>query len=488
MRLNKGDWIAAQQCCAQAWYGLRERSTPDEAGLFRMEQGREVGTLARRLYPSGHLVVAADGNTPEEVTAGLLVDDSIQTLFEAAFEEGPFTARADIINRIGAGWHLIEVKSSFSDSSKFDDLVEDIAYTAFVMRRSGVPVSQSSLMVLSRDFRFGDPPERLFQLVDVTGGVEARVNAFEASASATAEALLGDEAPRGALLSACRDCSFFETRCIGAGIEHTVLEIPKLHHTKLKRLSAAGIIDLARAPGDLKLNEVQERAKYSALSGNTVVEAGLGAALDAVVWPCHYLDFETVATVLPLYQGFGCHQQVLTQFSIHHRESPDSEVRHSEFLADAGRECECELAIALIDALGTTGAVVVYSSFEKTRITKLAERFPDLAVPLKAIIDRLVDLLAIVEKNIYHPAFGGSFSIKSVLPALVSELSYEGLGVRNGDMAITRFARMARGEISGDAAEKTRQELLEYCQLDTFAMVRLHEALQASAARRLQAG
>jgi hypothetical protein len=266
------------------------------------------------------------------------------------------------------------------------------------------------------------------------------------------------------------------------------LEIPSLHHTKLKRLATDGIIDLSNIPDDLKLSERQERTKYAAFSGKTVVEPGLAAALKSIDWPCHYLDFETVATVLPLYGGHGCHRPVLTQFSIHHRASIDAEPGHSEYLADATKNCERELAEALIEQLGDRGTILMYSNYEETRIKALRDAFPELADSLQAILDRLKDLLRIIEDHMYHPDFRGSFSIKKVLPVLVPDLSYATLDVADGDTAITRFARMARGEISGDGVEVTRRQLLNYCRLDTLAMVRLHETLGQLAAGQRAAG
>jgi len=126
-------------------------------------------------------------------------------------------------------------------------------------------------------------------------------------------------------------------------------------------------------------------------------------------------------------------------------------------------------------AVGGEGSILVYGNFEKTRLTALRSSCPDIEAELNALVNRLVDLCGIVTNNVYHPQFRGSFSIKAVLPALVPDLSYAGLAVADGDKAITRFARIARGEIAGVAVAETRDQLLEYCKLDTLGMVRLHE-------------
>jgi hypothetical protein len=158
-----------------------------------------------------------------------------------------------------------------------------------------------------------------------------------------------------------------------------------------------------------------------------------------------------------------------------------AEPTHSDYLADATQDCERVLAEALIRDLGDTGSIIVYSTFEKTRISGMRDAFLDLAPALQRILDRLTDILPIIQDHVYHPEFRGSYSIKKVLPALIPALSYEDLEVADGDTAITRFARMARGEISGEEIETTRQHLLKYCERDTFAMVQLHEKLWALA-------
>lgn len=477
----KSTWLTAQQCPTKAWLDVRaDQKAPDEAALFRMEQGREIGDLAKELFPTG-ILVSGSGTAAVEATQQLINISQTDTLFEPAFSSDKLTARADILTRTQGGWHALEVKSSFADTSSIRELVDDLAYTVFVLRRTGVRVTKASLVLLSRAYRFGNGSDLLFEILDKTGDVDARVVDFARLADSLPAMLFADTRPAAFLLSACRDCDFFETDCLGVGIAHSVLELPGLHHTKLKRLSAAGIIDLAHTPTDLGLNERQERARSASIACTAFVSPSLGAALGIFQFPCHYLDFETVATVLPIYVGHACHRQVLTQFSIHRKEAIGSEPTHVEFLADATQDCEKLLAEALITALGDRGSVVVYSSFEKTRISGLRDAYPDLAPALQAILDRLADMLPIIQEHVYDPAFRGSFSIKKVLPALVPTLSYADLEVGDGDTAIARFARMARGTISSEDVAFTRQQLLDYCKLDTLAMVRLHETLYALA-------
>ena len=406
--ITKSDWLAALQCPAMAWFRLRTSpGPPSEADRFRMEQGQEIGGLARKLYPDGVMISPRAGKAAAEITQELIADPSITVLFEAAFAAGPFVARADILKRHQDGWHVLEVKSSFADTDEIEALTEDLAYTVMVLRDSGLRVVKASLVLLSRHYRFGDAPDRLFEIIDQTAEVSDRLAERARVAESMATALFSDKAPVPILVSACRDCDFFADRCLGASLEHTVLEIPGLHHAKLKRLSTKGIIDLSRVPEDLALNERQERAKYVALSGNTVIEPELALALQRIKWPCRYLDFETVSTVLPLYSGLGCHTQVLTQFSVHYRESILADPSHVEFLADATQHCERELAEALIAALGDHGSILVYSGFEKTRIETLQQSYPDLVAPLGAILKRLVDLLPIIGDQVCQNSGGG---------------------------------------------------------------------------------
>lgn len=367
--MNKADFLAAHKCLTMAWYRHRDdQSVPDLATRFRMEQGREVAEAARELWREG---TAVGGPTDEAVSlTELLITSGATTIFEATFRSDPYVAKADVLTQNEDGWDVIEIKSSFSNSKKVaHDYVDDLAYTVMVLRRAGIKVRKSQLLLLSRDYQYGDSVSNLFTTLDKTHDVDARAVEYDQVADDIAAAVDGDAPPQPVLKHACRRCDFFKTVCLGSGIQHTVFELLNLHKTKFERLYSEGIVDIAETPSDLRLTTMQQRVKDTVESRQVFVAPELAPELEALQWPCYYLDFETVATVMPLYEGHGCHRQVLTQFSVHRRDGPHAKLDHYEFLADATKDQERELAERLIEILDTQGDIVVYSHFENVKST-----------------------------------------------------------------------------------------------------------------------
>jgi len=151
-------------------------------------------------------------------------------------------------------------------------------------------------------------------------------------------------------------------------------------------------------------------------------------------------------------------------------------------LADGRDDPRREFAGRLLEALGGGGEpVVVYSSFEAEVLGELASALPDLAVGLEALRARLVDLLLVMRQHVYHPAFGGSFSLKAVAPALVEGFGYGDLGqIAGGGQASAAFLRLASGAVADPEEEtRVRAALRVYCERDTLALVELHRVLLA---------
>jgi uncharacterized protein DUF2779 len=122
----------------------------------------------------------------------------------------------------------------------------------------------------------------------------------------------------------------------------------------------------------------------------------------------------------------------------------------------------------------------VYSSFESQRLSDLSKWLPEFADRINAVQARLFDLLPVVREHTYHPAFAGSYSIKSVLPALVPDMSYDGMQVANGQDAGIGWESLVRGTANGSEHDRIRKALLEYCGQDTLALLRLVEVLRVA--------
>ena len=251
--------------------------------------------------------------------------------------------------------------------------------------------------------------------------------------------------------------------------------MPRLKtHAVKDFIETNSIKDLRNVP-DEYLDDIQRRVKAQTLSGQPFFDhVGAAAELAQYNLPAYFLDFETIHFAVPIWKGTRPYQQIPFQFS-RHALSPMGDLDHSEFLDLSGDDPSEQFAEALIAGCGQVGPVFVYSAaFEATRITELADRFPRLQGPLLAINERIVDLLPVARRYYYHPAQQGSWGLKSVLPAIATDLSYDKLdGVQDGGMAMTAYLEAIHAETATTRKEEIRRQLLDYCGLDTYALVRL---------------
>ena len=115
--------------------------------------------------------------------------------------------------------------------------------------------------------------------------------------------------------------------------------------------------------------------------------------------------------------------------------------------------------------------------FERGKLNDLIDVFPEYSNELTGIVNRLKDLMIPFQQKWYYtPEMRRSYSIKYVLPALVPELSYNDLEIKEEGTASNTFLSMVNKTFEGDVKE-TRKQLLEYCELDTFAMVKILQKL-----------
>lgn len=447
--------------------------------------GHQVGDIARKLYDpksKGQLIdLQSEGFTAAFDRSNELLT-SLSPIFEAGFSAGGALAFADVMlpaRKAGKRvWRMIEVKSSTSVKDYHRD---DIAIQAFVARSSGVALASVSLAHIDSSWVYpgGSDYQGLLLENDLTSeafGREAEVKAWIADAQAIAGKSSEPAMGTGKHCGQPYECGFF-AYCQGQEpqAQYPVGWLPRIQTKALKALvEEDGVKDLRKVPDDL-LNERQLRVKAHTLSNQVYFDApGAAADLAAHKLPAYFLDFETIQFAVPIWKGTRPYQQIPFQFSVH-RLARSGKLEQTSCLDLTGNDPSKTFAQALIAACGERGPVFVYNAgFETARIRELGARIPRLKRSLLAINERVVDLLRVAEQRYYHPDQQGSWSIKKVLPTVAPDLRYDALtGVQEGGMAMNAFLEAISTGTTIARKTELEQQLLKYCGLDTYAMVRL---------------
>ncbi len=487
--LTKSRYTAGLQCLRRLWLNVHEPITWDEPESGSSEDiGIEIGRMAHLLFPGGVVVQEKPWEHAAAVvrTAALMADRSVTAIFEAAFEHDGVRIRVDVLERRARGyWGMYEVKSS---GGVKDHHYDDVAVQLYVLRGSGIRLSSAEILHVNKDYvrgRKGISWPKFFSRADVKTEAKRRLDGIETRLKKQRTCLSRRQAPAVEPEAHCHapfSCEHWD-RCTQSKPADWVFHMPHLSMTRRAELKTLGVDSIAAIPDDFRLSARQEIIRDAIRNGKPFIAEDLPERLNGFGPPAFYLDFEAFMPAVPLYPGTRPYQVIPFQWSLHHRDS-DGKIRHRDFLAEANSDPRRPFAETLIAALrGTKLPIIVYSPYERARLTELAKHFPDLAKPLHSIMRRLADLLPVVRSGVYHPDFDFSASIKTAAPALCPDVTYDDLQeIADGGAASTAFWSMASGRTDAETSERLRRSLREYCRRDTWAMVRLHQALDALAA------
>ncbi len=485
--LSKSQYIRGLQCPKSLWLYKHKpelRSVPDASQEALFEAGVQVGDLAKRLFPGGVEIAFDPENfdgmirkTKERIDAGM------EVIYEAAFKERGIFAMADILVRTGEGWGMYEVKSSTSVKSYHleDAAVQWYALSAAIDLKRAYVVHIDSGYVREGELE----PDRLFAIRDITDEVLIRLEAIPARVSEL-EAILSAEMPDVEIGPHCNDpfdCDFRHL-CWDHVPSPSVFDLYRMRGSQKFALYRRGILSYDEInQNDVPLNRIQRLQVQSHLNGDTIVDQEIiKEFLETVEYPIHFFDFETFQEAIPRFDRQRPYQQIPFQYSLHILHA-DGTLEHREFLGDEHSDPRPDMIGRMLRDIMPIGSIIAYNqSFEIGRIRELAAFAPEHEEELLALTERFVDLIVPFRRlGYYHPDFNGSFSIKSVLPAMFpndEELDYRKLGtVQNGGDAMETFARLHRLK-DPSKREAIRKDLLAYCRLDTLAMVRILERLR----------
>jgi hypothetical protein len=478
MHLNKSNLLAGLQCAKRLHLdtyhpelAVTRKSPLSAAGIM-------VGKQARKAFPGGKLVHRFQSDTdPFEETRKLLDDNNITAIFEAGFQYNDIDIFADVIERDGDAWTLIEVKSS---TSLKEDYIDDATIQYLVITASGIAVNRVEIMYLNRDFIYqGDGNySGLFVREEITDRVIAH-KSYISDAISKLRSLQPEPEPVRHVNGYCKrpyPCEF-KSYCEYQDAQYPVSWLPNAS-VVIQKLYHNGIYDIRDIPANILESETHLRVRRITISGKPELDNEAVIILNNLDYPRYYIDFETINFAVPVWTGTGPNQQHPFQWSCH-IQSRENSIAHKDFLDVSGNDPRRKFAETLIKACGTSGPVIVYNqTFEKGVINKLAMQFNDLSEQLHAINERVFDLLPVIRKYYYHPDMKGSWSIKNVLGCLVPELKYSDLGdVQDGLMAQSAYHDIAGGKLASEQQSALASDLREYCKLDTYAMLAITERI-----------
>lgn len=485
MKLSKSTYCNGIQCKKMLWldYNNPEVKT-DINNDSVLENGTSVGLLAKDLFGDYiDIEFNIDKNIMIYNTQIALKKDNV-IITEASFEFNNNFCSVDILKKNKNNYEIVEVKSSTEINPVY---YEDVSYQYYVLTNLGYNVTKVSIAYINNKYtRTGNIElDKLFTLEDVTSVAINNLDKVKRNIDNINKYMEQKEEPNDDIGIHCfkpYECPYFKY-CTKHLPEDNVFKIRGMSNkTKISLYSGnihnyddlleAKINDKYKQQIDFELND---RKPY-------INKKNIKDFMDTLYYPLYFLDFETYQQPIPLYDGIRPYMQIPFQYSLHYIENEKGNLYHKEFLAEADIDPRRSLAEQLVKDIPVNGCVLAYNMmFEKMVIRNLASLFPDLKDNLMAIHDNMKDLMIpFINRDYYTKEMYGSYSIKYVLPALFPNdpsLDYHNLDlVHNGSEASNSYANL--GKLSKKEQDNIRNSLLKYCELDTYAMVKIWTKLK----------
>lgn len=492
MQITKTDYLEYTYCKKNLWLKkhkpeLFEGVEFSEFEKKIIEEGNVADEEARNLFTNGILVDSHGQKAVEDTKK--LIEQQVETIFQATFHEDVFYIKADVLNynEILRGWELYEVKACNDVKRKEPHHhVNDLAFQKSVIEKSGITIVRSSVIHLNGEYHKNGKinHQKLFVFADITDEVNVAQERIEEQMQDIKQYLQMDEE------KGC-ECLIRSRKAQCTTFQYSNPDVPEYSVHDISRIGASkkifydwidrGIYSL----DDIDNPEVLKKTKlaqYDAyIKGEAIIDkVKIKKELDTLVFPLHFFDYEGYSSAIPRFDGFGAYEQAPFQYSLHILHE-DGRLEHKEFLITEPRG---DLTLPLVqrmqeDFMESGSVISWYKSYESQRNSKLAELHPEHEDFLEMMNERMFDLMTIFSKNYYtDAAFKGSSSIKNVLPVLIPELSYTGLNVQKGDQAVERWEKMIDPLTSQEEKDQIDKDLLEYCKLDTLAMVKIYRFLK----------
>lgn len=488
MELSKSGYMQFLKHPALLWlakYDKTKLPPVDAATQAIFDAGHAFEAYAESLFPEAALIGFNDydeyKSMPERTQAAL--ENGAHTIFQGRFSHEAYTFICDIVHKVGEkALDLYEIKSS---TAAKDDHIYDLAYQAMILEDKGYEVQNVAVIHVNSGYvRQGNiDPVQLTAITDVTERVRGEMQntrrLAEGALKIMSSSEIPDISPSRARLKSFDDYMKVYRNLVEVA-EGSIYDLVSIDAEKAGELEKLGIKNIIDIPDDFHLTTKQRLQVMVTKSGEPMInKKAIAEFIDSLEYPLYFLDYETMASAVPYFDGTKPYQQLPFQYSLHVIDEPGAKLRHMAYLHSENSNPAESLSKQLKEQVGENGTVLTWNMmFEKSCNKTLGALAPEFEQFYKDLNWRIVDLMEPFATGLYaHKDFKGSASIKNVLPVLVPELSYKELEIQEGSSAQRLWMEAVLDDRHDGDKDKILADLLKYCELDTLAMVRIFEVL-----------
>ncbi len=490
MQISKSDYMLFLKHPAWLWLKKHDKNKlppiSEELQVI-FDEGHLFEKYAEQLFPnsiklgfnesdySGYL------DLPKRTSETL--NNGAKTIFQGRFEHDNITCIVDVLEKVGEGqFDLYEIKSSTSVKPEH---IDDLAFQFLVLEGSGLKIRKTSVIYVNNEFvRQGEIDAKAISLItDVTEEVKEKIDETKANIQKALQVINSntqpDLSPRYAIGKFKEWMKVYEF-INGTFEKYSIYNLCRLNAKMVEELEDLNIKLISDIPQSIKLASKQQgQVEATRLNKQLIDKDRIKDFLSKVKYPVYFLDYETMSSVIPYFNGTKPYQQLPFQYSLYILENPGEELKHKEYLHKEKTLPCLPLLIKLKEDIGSKGTIFVWNeSFEKSRNTEMGELFPEYKKFMESINDRIIDLKTPFSSDWFiDKDFFGSASLKDVLPAVIKDLSYKELAIQGGSGAQRIWMETILEGKNIEKKDETMNALIEYCKLDTLAMVRLYDLL-----------
>ncbi len=463
--LSKSDFLLFLEAPMHLWAKTHDQLEIEVVSLYDqhlIQQGQQVESLAQNYITQFFLPNYQDA----------------EIYFQKTFDDGRFLIRTDALiwDKTSGTYDLYEIKSSTSVHTEHE---YDLSFQVLLLENL-IQLRHVYLLQIDKTYQHGEELglENFFTCEELSDKVEKR-RIFVRDAREKALTVMQMAAPQPNFSCYKPQSCPCPNLCHPNLPAHPIYDLPYLGKKAIP-IRELGITAIQDIPDTLEFNANQSKHIQAVKRGTPIIDLpAIRKALDQLVYPLHFLDYETFNPAIPLFPGYQPYEHIVFQYVLYVLEEPAASPRLCECLLTAPKDPEPEIVPHLLNHIRRCGSVIVWNqSFEEHRNLDLAQHCPQYEAQLLGINARLYDLMKIFKDGSYvHPDFHGSASLKAVLPVICPHLSYANLEIQNGEETMLKWYWLQTDQPSGEERHAIEEAMKAYCRLDSFGMVEIFQQL-----------